>query len=213
MLMSCSSARIACVVCDHECCSERTCSACERFMHHFCSQNVCVSLDLFSDTRQQIHDFGDQSFCSEQCYEGMAGSLLPFSTGYGLIGDDAEMQRSHSLTVQGPPILTHDESFTAMVEIAADTTQTIPTLVKTQIAPKLRASKIKRKRSRLVKSSELVNELLRRVKHLPRGILDGPLHFPCSRALDNSSSLYVSWIDFPTWCCNQIQDCTCQKWR
>jgi hypothetical protein len=43
------------------------CHSCRRKMHHFCSHDVCTSLNII-ENGVQIHEFRDKCFCSKECY-------------------------------------------------------------------------------------------------------------------------------------------------
>lgn len=65
-----------CPVCESPCSTQRSCTTCGAFMHHFCSHDVCAALELYDPDGQQILDFGDASFCSKQCYREKAAPVV-----------------------------------------------------------------------------------------------------------------------------------------
>ena len=58
---------IACAVCDVTEGVSVQCSNCSRQLHRLCSNDICVSLNV-NENGVQAEDFGDQSFCSRECY-------------------------------------------------------------------------------------------------------------------------------------------------
>jgi hypothetical protein len=59
---------IVCAVCCTECTNDRSCTEYGKYIHHFCSHDVCLSLNLPDADGETIEDFGDSSYCSPQCY-------------------------------------------------------------------------------------------------------------------------------------------------
>jgi hypothetical protein len=74
-----SSAQVATVVCAT--CGEgdgvgRKCYRCEKPMHHFCANDVCMSLALIDESGSTIEEFPDDAcFCSRACYWNRARSV------------------------------------------------------------------------------------------------------------------------------------------
>ncbi|GMF45511.1 unnamed protein product [Phytophthora fragariaefolia] len=59
---------IVCAVCHTECTTDRSWTDCGKYIHHFCSHDVCLSLNLRDADGATIKDFGDSSYCRTQCY-------------------------------------------------------------------------------------------------------------------------------------------------
>ena len=52
------------------------CARCQKPMHHFCANDVCVALNLYDETGEKMEQFpNDLSYCSEQCYFNERKSL------------------------------------------------------------------------------------------------------------------------------------------
>ncbi|GMF50390.1 unnamed protein product [Phytophthora fragariaefolia] len=62
------SAGPVCAVCNAACSTERSCMGCKKFMHHFCSHGVCISLQIADPNGGILQDFGDSTYCSKVCY-------------------------------------------------------------------------------------------------------------------------------------------------
>ncbi|GMF44928.1 unnamed protein product [Phytophthora fragariaefolia] len=57
-----------CAVCNMECSTERSCTWCNKLLHHFCSHDICVSLNIPDPNGRFAKDFGDSCYCSPRCY-------------------------------------------------------------------------------------------------------------------------------------------------
>lgn len=66
-----------CAVCSTGCSTDRSCDACNAFMHHFCSHDVASSLALRTADGEAIADFGDQCYCNKACYETTISTSRP----------------------------------------------------------------------------------------------------------------------------------------
>lgn len=85
---------VICAVCKSDCSTSRSCTNCGAFLHHFCSHDVCAALQLRGPDGLQIWDFGEASYCSEDCYKNAAASSkthpAPVAMGVTSLSHDQE---------------------------------------------------------------------------------------------------------------------------
>ncbi|GMF55262.1 unnamed protein product [Phytophthora fragariaefolia] len=121
-------ATVRCAVCKDECTKSRSCTLCGAFLHHFCSRDVCASLNLRGPDGTNIVDFGDACYCSKPCYHGASvsavglGDINRATTGYNNEGV-SQLQVSTALTSQ-------EVQARSSAEIRSYTFKEAPTAVK-----------------------------------------------------------------------------------
>ncbi|KAE9063135.1 hypothetical protein PF010_g25368 [Phytophthora fragariae] len=78
----------SCAVCSLECSRDRTCTSCNKFMHHFCSHEVCMAMKVFDAEGNRIEDFGDSCYCSKYCFVNDTSTFdAPCSTQFFAVSD------------------------------------------------------------------------------------------------------------------------------
>ena len=118
----------------------RKCECCTKPMHHYCSNEVAVSLGIVKDGAP-LTEFGDICYCSKACYLKNTGSKKRSVTEAKKVDDDDEYQAIDSMdsdssdySVRPPQPLTKVKPTRAKASGRSITKKTKPSTTKTEVS-------------------------------------------------------------------------------